>query len=528
MENELNLSFPPAGHPGDLPASPVGRVPYTMAPPFVERLPDRIAGRALVLLAIGGLLAQLLFYGQSVGINFPLWVAFVIGAAIVVRRPSARLDRLDVWIPIAALVFASFCALRTDGMLLLFDVAATGTLTLAAIVAIGGQPLTRYSWGSIVTYAVRALAVYFSGAAHLMNGVRALPRSRADRQTTPWRIARGLVYAAPFLILFVALFAGADAVFSTFVRQLLPINLAPPDLVGRVIVAVLAAWLLGGAIVCGWLTRDHEDAVADEPNPAAARIGATEAAVILASIDALFLVFVALQAAYLFGGLDTLAVTGMTYSEYARRGFGELIAAALLSGIVLILLGNAVSERGRVYRVLASLLALATGIVVASAFIRITLYQQAYGWTELRFYTVAGIGWLAICAAITLVAVVLDRIAFLPKLALGGGLVIAVVCNAVGPQAFVTQQNIARVLDPSLVSLGGESGLDVRYLSSLDADAARVLAASVTALPDDVRSQVDAALSQARANLDSDVQRGWPSWNYARQEALDALAAAGY
>ena len=42
--------------------------------------------------------------------------------------------------------------------------------------------------------------------------------------------------------------------------------------------------------------------------------------------------FVGLQIAYLFGGLDTLVAAGMTYSDYARRGFFELVAAACLAG----------------------------------------------------------------------------------------------------------------------------------------------------------------------------------------------------
>ena len=521
-------TFPAAGNASDLPGRAAIEPVRLAAPPLVERLPERSASRALVVLALGGLLAQLLFFGQLLGINFPIWVAFVLAAALIVRRPSARIDRLDAWIPFAAVLFASLCALRTDGMLMLFDVAAAGTFTVAGIVAIGGQPITRYSWHSIASNAVRAIAVFFLGAGYLANGFHALPRARVERQTTAWRVVRGLAYAAPLVIVFGALFAGADAVFGAFVRQLVPPDFAPSDVVGRLVLAVVAAWLLGGAVVCGWLVREPD--AGDDPERAIvrARMGSTEALVILAAVDVLFLVFVALQAAYLFGGLDTLAVSGMTYSDYARRGFGELIVAAALSGILLIVLGHLVEVRGRVYRLLSAALALCSGIVVASAYLRITLYQQAYGWTELRFYTVAGIAWLALCAAIALVAVLGDRIAALPKLALFTGLGIAIACNLVGPQAFVTQQNVDRALNPALVAPGGESGLDVGYVSSLDADAIRVLAGSINSLPDDLRPGAAAALADARVTLEADAQLGWPSWNYARQAALDALTAAGH
>ena len=519
--------FPVAGNASDLPGRAAIEPVRPAAPPLVERLPERTASRALMVVALGGLLAQLLFYGQLLGINFPIWVAFVLGAALIVRRPSARIDRFDAWIPVAAVLFASLCALRTDGMLMLFDVAAAGTFTVAGIVAIGGQPITRYSWHSIASYAVRAIGVFLLGAGYLANGFHAVPRARVERQTTPWRVLRGLAYAAPLVIVFGALFAGADAVFGAVVRQLVPPDFAPSDVVGRVILASVAAWLLGGAIVCGWLVREPDAGDAPERAIVRARIGTTEATVILAAVDVLFLVFVALQAAYLFGGLDTLAVSGMTYSDYARRGFGELIVAAALSGILLIVLGNLVEVRVRIYRLLSAALAVCSGIVVASAYLRITLYQQAYGWTELRFYTVAGIAWLALCAAIALICVLTDRLAPLPKLALLSGLVVAVACNLVGPQGFVTQQNVDRAMNPALVAPGGQSGLDMGYLSSLDADAIRVLAGSINSLPDDLRPDAAAALSEARVTLESDAQLGWPSWNYGRQAALDALNAAG-
>ena len=400
MTHESTLPFPPPGHPGDLPGHTLPSVATTHTPPLVEPLPNRTAGRALVIVAIGGLVAQVLFYGQFLGVNFPIWVAVVLGAGLLVRRRSADIDRYDLWIPIAALVFAGLCAIRTDGMLLLFNVAAAGTFTLAAIVAFGGQSLTRRSWHSTISSAAHAIPIFLVGATHLGNGFRAFPRSRANRQTTPWRIVRGLAYAAPLLVLFIALFAGADAVFDSILHQALPLDLAPAAVMGRIVIGGAAAWLLGGAIACGWLARQPADAAAGEHGGASGRIGRTEAVVVLASIDMLFLVFVALQAAYLFGGLDTLAASGMTYSDYARRGFGELIAVAVLAGILLVVLGNLVSERGAMYRLLASLLAVMTGFVVVSALMRITLYQQAYGWTELRFYTVAGIGWLAISAVI--------------------------------------------------------------------------------------------------------------------------------
>ena len=40
--------------------------------------------------------------------------------------------------------------------------------------------------------------------------------------------------------------------------------------------------------------------------------------------------------------------------------------------------------------------------VLASAARRLRLYQEAYGWTELRFYVAAAIGWLGVCLVVAI------------------------------------------------------------------------------------------------------------------------------
>ena len=56
----------------------------------------------------------------------------------------------------------------------------------------------------------------------------------------------------------------------------------------------------------------------------------------LFAVDVLFAVFAVVQVVYLFGGADTLAAIGMTYSDYARQGYFQLVAVVALAGLLLI------------------------------------------------------------------------------------------------------------------------------------------------------------------------------------------------
>src|SRR5438445_12370266 len=109
-------------------------------------------------------------------------------------------------------------------------------------------------------------------------------------------------------------------------------------------------------------------------------LSSTAGATTLIAIDALFLFFVGLQIAYLFGGIDTLNATGLTYSAYARRGFFELIAVAVLAGGLLFAVELVVAKRTPLYVGVALTLALATLVIVASAADRMPLSQPPHGW----------------------------------------------------------------------------------------------------------------------------------------------------
>ncbi len=120
---------------------------------------------------------------------------------------------------------------------------------------------------------------------------------------------------------------------------------------------------------------------------------------------------------------------------------------------------------------------LLTAVVIASAALRLRLYQEAYGWTELRLYVLATICLLAIAAVALLAQLATDRVRWFGHALIASALAIGLGLNVLGPARFITEQNVARVLDPSLVPPNGSSGLDEIYAFSLGDDAVPALVA---------------------------------------------------
>jgi hypothetical protein len=512
-----------------------------------------VALRILVLAAMIGLAAQALLLDNLLGVNAPILAGCLLGAAFALRPAGRRIDPLDRWLPPTAMTISLGIALRADPVLLQLDVAAACSLLGASIAAIAGQAVTRRSAVRVVELGF--VVVGWAGVG-ILRVTPALHRP-ADpgfdpigARLPPWAgaIARGLLIAIPVLLVFASLFSAADVAFERLMSRLFTWNVDLGEVPIRLAVAFLIAWVVAGllAVASGALEPMFDDAGATpveplpqslgaaavglpDPNGSAAmsppiRLGAIESATILIAVDALFAIFVILQIAYLFGGQDTLAATGLPYAQYARSGFFELVLVAVLAGGLLATV-HAIAAR-RTPALIGAGLALAglTAVVLASALLRLRIYQDAYGWTELRFYVLATIVWLAIGIAITIALLARDRMRWLLHGLALAAVVVLVGINLVGPSRLIAVQNVARVLDPSLVPPDGKSGLDVTYATRLGDDAIPALVAALPALDPADRSELTMRLRLRRDALAERGTRDWPSWNAGREAARAALA----
>jgi hypothetical protein len=508
-----------------------------------------LATRALVAAFAVGAVAQGLLVGAVLGLNVLLLVAVTLAAAAVIAAHRRRIDPLDLWLPVASLAVAAMIAIRADATLLFLNAVTAAALLGASMAAFAGAAVTRRSVGAIVGTGMVVLAWTGAGILRLTSAARQPTSSRGWRQRAPaWAgpVARGLFLAIPVLLIFVALFSSADAIFASVAANLFGWQIDLGELPYRVAVAFLVAWavagLLGvaaGAADLDWPPRPPEmqslgaaaaesmppawPAAGGPPQTLAMRLGVTEALTILLAVDLLFAVFVSLQVAYLFGGLDTLTAGGIKYADYARRGFFELVAVTCLAGALVVGLHAIVAERTRAFVAAAVALALLTFVILASAALRLSLYQDAYGWTELRFYIDATIAWLGMGIVAAIVLLVRDRMRWLVHAMTGAAVVILVVVNLVGAQRHVAEANVARLLDPSLVPPDGRRGLDVYYALTLGDDAVPALVAALPALSVEDRDLVARDLAGRWEELNFPETTAWPAWNLARQRARDAL-----
>lgn len=503
----------------------------------------RVARRALAGAIVAGILADLLLDRVALGINVPLaTLAILVVLTWLGERRSV--DRLDLWLPVVAMLAALGPAFRTDPSVIPLDLGLAAAAVGAWSFAVRGVAVTQGTARAITALGVRGVVALGTGFATL------LARSGADgyfshgtRQLGRLApIARGALIALPVVVGFSVLLASADAVFGRALDEAFHLPLDLDEVIGRGTFSILAAVLVGGPIaiasgaLIGWTGASRgaaepapvEGAAAGSAVPARGEVGrrsgATEALIVLVAVDVLFAAFAVVQVVYLFGGADTLALVGMTYSDYARQGYFQLAFVVGLAGLLL-LGAHEVMGRTREFVIAALGLMLLTAVILASAALRLRLYQDAYGWTELRFFVAASIAWLAACVVLAIVLVGWGRMRWLPHGIVLAAVAITVAVTAIGPQAFVMHQNLARVLDPNLVPPGGRSGIDLQYGMTLGDDAIPDLVAALAIVPAPEGSTLLRQLELRREELDHDTaSKGLLSWNLARERAREALA----
>ncbi len=485
---------------------------------------ERRALAALALASLLGLVAQVLFFHEPLGLNAFLVTALFLVAAWTQHDRALSPRPRDAWLPASALAFAAFCAVRADAPLLAFDVLATIGCVAASVAAWSGVSVSTLPVAGVIAEGWSLGERVILGAADVL--LAAWPRLRIAprRFGVASRYVGGVGLAAPFVVVFALLFSSADAVFARSLENVFDLERfaeALSEAPGRLFIALAVAWPAAGALAALWrVPRDYT-------TPRTRSLIASETATVaLLIIAALFLMFVVLQLAYLFGGRDTLDAAAITYSAYARRGFFELIAAVALVGALLFALELAVRARGRVYVGAAIALLALTAVVLASAWYRLDLYQQAYGWTELRFYATSAIAFLAIALAIFAWSVLRARMAYaLQPLALAVVLV-ALSANAIGPASFVARANIARVLDPSGLPADAARGLDADHLMTLGGGAIVELVDAFPRLPLSQQLYADILLRIELSRRDEDRAPDWQGWNLERERARQALLRA--
>lgn len=434
---------------------------------------------------------------RSVG----MWIALsaLVGAALT----SVSRDRRARWLLAGALVLLPWLGVRHSPWLIWVDVVVAFTLLLTAATVRPGRPIVSGvsdlvgGWGAAARAALFGPLVVAGDLGTALAGVD-VPRHRVVA------LGRAAVVAASVSGVVVVLLASGDALFASY----LDLGSVWEPLAARVAAAlsgVVLTVLVFGAF------RSLEPRTTSLPS-----IHPTTLLVTMAGLSMTIGVYGVVQVIAATSGADYVEQrTGLSYADYARSGFFQLVAVTVITMLVLAAVRSTRRRHPATTRSLGGLavvLTLAVLSLVTTSVVKLVVYADRFGLTMLRIYTSTFAVWLGVLAIATIVALLGRSDRWLTPAALLSVVVGAFVMNVVNPERLVAEHNIERARQ------GAE--LDLDYLTRLSDDALPTILAGFGELG------LDAELDARRWCQPIDADRGWFGANRSVTAAARAQAAS--
>lgn len=406
-----------------------------------------------------------------------LLVFALVGGLAASGKITTRASRIALGL---AAVFGLLLMVRTDPRLVAFNGMAVLALTFVATL----RPHNMFDYRPLQS--LRDLVESVNQGALLLNEVpreiQARKHVRSLSGAEPSRSAallRGLLIAGPIVLVLGLLLGSADAVFASFFTS--PVSAG--SIFSHLTLAVM------GAAMMAFLIRVAHAGSAGEAQISAPGLGKIETFVLLGSINLLFAAFAIAQlVATTDAGAATLAEQGLSYKDYARQGFFQLLWVAGITLVVLLSVRAMTitwSRQAKSFQGLGLVSVALTLVIVAVAFIRLQLYIGDDGLTPLRFYSAVFSLWVGLAfvlVALRLLNIRADQAWTMPAL-FGSGLAVLFVLNLINPEAVIANNNLDRD-DRSMLW----------HMEKLTGDGQAVLADGLNRLSPELRDEVETKL----------------------------------
>ena len=457
--------------------------------------------------AFVALLGAWILWNASGGINWPLWIAAAsIAMLATAHRRYGSAGAASIVAACWAVIIAGGAAVTSSPALIALLIPGSLLFFAISLAAVGRPSFDALKLRLAVLAPFTAIASVFAG---LISEVA--DRTGVNRSARGDAIIRSALITVPVIIVLVLLLANADPLFAALrsgLEALVPID-DPARIVFFLFLLALSAGVLGS------ISRGKVE-VFETPAFGGLSIGRLENRVLTAAMAAVMWLFVVSATISLLKNPAAQAGSGITYAEYAHRGFAELnVAATLVIGAILATRRSWPRDDAVQWRTSAAAIG-GVGAMLIIAFMRVVRYEQAYGFTYQRMQAQGYM--LVLGCALLLLGTEVVRRAPSGRFAyhiVTATLVIAMASVYYNTDAWIVRRNV------ELYRASGK--LDIDYLTThLSGDAAPALVSSTALLRNPERAKVDSVM-RARASESAEPDHRWYTWNLRRRQKEIAL-----
>ena len=493
-----------------------------------------------------GFLADILFYKESIGISFLIFnSALIILSLILIKRFKKKINKTQVFILVSILLFSVGVFTRANLLLIFPNVAISIYLLFLFFTLFLDKKILNFDFLDYFSRPLSFLLKSFSAAGKFIEKSKDLFGKRdAFLSKDFFKVIKGVAIAFPFLFVFVWLLSSADLVFQAYLDSFIEINISPEIIPRILIILILSCFFIG---IFSKIGKHENSEIAEEKKKENKFLGFIESSTILILVELLFLIFIAIQFFYLFGGKDYVwgIAEYITYSEYAKKGFWELIKVSIISFLLIYGLDKFAKKETpkekKIFKILSATLFFEISVIILSAVKRLSVYTDGYGLTFSRFFAFIFLFWIfSIFLIFIYKKIILERkeavflfSIFCLTIVFWAGI------NISNPDAFIARKNIERIAQ--------DKELDLNYLFRLSEDAVQEMTqifdkdiddAIKNEVADDLYMRYNLACIANKPTEDTDIcetiplqeqlekvrkAQKWQSFNLSRVKALSAV-----
>lgn len=326
------------------------------------------------------------------------------------------------------------------------------------------------------------------------------------------RVAVGAVISVPVLVIVIPLLMSADVRFKEIIGDFPKwFDLINAETTAKAVFVVLSTAVFFGVFQV--LFHKKMKLTEQETKKDLFIVDGVVAMTVLVVLNLVYILFTFVQFKYFFGG----NLQGdFTYAEYARKGFFELLFVTIvnlsLTVAVLTFVHSSSNVIKRMIQTLLTILVFSSTVILSSAFKRLGMYEDAYGFSFTRILAHSFMILLAVIFAYTLVKIWVEKLSLFHFYFIAS-LVYYAVINTVDVGQLVVDKNIDRYEKTGKV--------DVQYLNTMSSEG--ILGLITLYQKDPNIPDLERILQERKAEITLNENSSWQSFNLKRAQANKEL-----
>src|SRR5690625_2750386 len=461
-----------------------------------------------------GILAEISFLHGRVGISYLLFISGFYSVIFLRYRLAFQHRRIGLLLMVVIWILSGTYLFYDNDFFHNLNLLVIPVLVLSHIVLITRPNTFTWETPRFILQLVNKLLAGIQYSGSFCKRVFEQIFKHMNKQTVyvVKRIAIGLLIGVPLLMIITGLLMSADSIFQETVLRIpqfiFEFNFIENGF--RFTFIVLSSMLFFGVFQVLKIETSTEGMYVEKRK---FQWDSLTVITILVLLNAVYVLFVVIQFKYFFSGK---LMGGFTYAEYARRGFYELVLVLIINWSLLLSFLNRVKLGSRKLKLiinsLYSLLILVSGVMLTSAFQRLSLYEKAYGFTMDRFLAHAFMIFLMVIFAYTFIRVWLERLSLI-HFYLIIGLIFYTVLNVINVEQFIVDKNLERYEQTGKI--------DVNYLETLSYTGWNGLITLYKKEKD--YPYLEDTLVYIKYWVEGEYRSSWQSYNFSREKLLDEI-----